>query len=346
LETSYKYSGSKLELLIGQALKLYVTDALFPLLEDPFAIVREKVAEELKIRGEDVPPVRHALVDFNPPRETDLTLDEDDLDAADTVLRVLVFQALNAWDMDDLYPLLEDEAVIVSWQALNELRIRGEVETYNRACSMCFDSRPEIREMAAQILSQLGPSDVPAPLRNQAVPLLLELLTKDPSPCVRSAAAFGFGHINAHDVARDALVAAARDPSPAVREGVAFALSEDDDPSAISTMIRLMDDIDEDVRDWATFGLGTLHEDDSPTIREALFKRITDPFEEARLEAYAGLAARRDKRILARLIEELETYPETTRFWHSALLMSGRLEAEPEPSVAEVLSELKKIPPA
>ena len=232
----------------------------------------------------------------------------------------------------------------------NELQIRGEVETFNRACSMCSDSRPEIREMAALILSQLGPSDVPAPLRNQAVPLLLELLTTDPSPCVRSAAAFGFGHINAHDVARDALIAAANDPSPAVREGVAFALSEDDDPSAISTMIELMDDIDEDVREAATFGVGTMHEGDSPTIREALSKRITDPFEGVRFEAYAGLAARKDKRILARLIEELETYPETTQFWHSALLMfgrrDGRLQAGPEPSVAEVLSELKKIPPA
>ena len=82
METSDKYSGSKLELLISQALKLYVTDALFPLLEDPFAIVREKVAEELKIRGEELPVTRQSSVDFNPPRETDLTLDEDDLYSA------------------------------------------------------------------------------------------------------------------------------------------------------------------------------------------------------------------------------------------------------------------------
>jgi HEAT repeat protein len=288
LETLDRYFGSKLKLLIGQALKLWGTKTLYPLLEDPFTIVREKVAEELKSRGEEVPIARQSFVDFNPPRETDLTLGDNDLYAAGSDIWLFVYQALKSWATNDLYPLLEDEAAIVRWQAVSALRSRGEVETYNRARSMCSDPRPEIREMAAQILSQLGPADEPAPLRNQAVPFLLELLTKDPSPCVRSAAAIGVGNIDAHDLTRDALVAAARDPSPAVREGVACALGSDDNPTAISTLIELMDDVNEDVRDWATFGVGTLHEGDNPIIREALLKRITDAFEEARLEAYAG----------------------------------------------------------
>jgi HEAT repeat protein len=329
---------SKLETLIGQALKLWPTKTLYPLLEDPFAVV-----DELQIRGEQVNPPHDSITDFNPPREMDPTLDEDDLYAIGSDLWLLVFQALKSWDTIALYPLLEDEAAIVRCMVVDELRTRGEVDTFNRACSMCSDPREEIREQAAQILSQLGPSEAPAPLRKQSVPFLLELLTRDPSPCVRSAAAAGFGHIAAHEEARRYLLEAAKDPSPEVRFSVAFALGGDHDPVATSALIELMDDSDEDVRDWATFGIGTLRDHDSPPIREALFKRITDSNEEACFEAYAGLAARKDQRILGQLIEELETHPETSRLLESALLMLGRQGEEPEPSVTGVLSELKKL---
>jgi hypothetical protein len=70
---------SKLEALIGQALKLWPTKTLYPLLEDPFAIVRQKVVDELQIRGEQVTSPHDSIADFNPPREMDLTLDDDDL---------------------------------------------------------------------------------------------------------------------------------------------------------------------------------------------------------------------------------------------------------------------------
>jgi hypothetical protein len=55
---------------------------------------------------------------------------------------------------------------------------------------------------------------------------------------------------------------------------------------------------------------------------------------------YAGLAIRKDRRIFTRLVEELETHPETSRSWDSALLMLERNEEEPEPTVSEVWSEL------
>jgi HEAT repeat protein len=331
--------GSKLESLLSQALKAYPTEAIYPFLEDPFAIVRIKAVEELLTREEQLTPEHQAAMSSNPARETDLTLDEDDLYSLGSELWLLVFQALKSWDTQTLYSLLEDAAAIVRWQAISALRTRGEVDTFGRACAMCFDPRNEMREIGAQILCQLGPSD--APLRAQSVPLLLELLVKDLSPSVRAAAAAGFGHLEAFEQARSALVAAAEDTSAEVREAVAFGLGCDQYPLATTTLLELMEDSDEDVRDIATWGVGTLRDEDSAAIREALFRRLTDSDDEVRLEAFAGLAVRKDKRIIAELIHELETIPDTSRLWESALLMLG---GKDEPSVSEVLTELRKLP--
>jgi HEAT repeat protein len=275
----------------------------------------------------------------NPARETDLPLDEDDLYSLGLELWLLVFQALKSWDTQTLYPLLEDAVAIVRWQAIAALRTRGEVDTFDRARAMCFDPRNDMREIGAQILCQLGPSD--APLRARSVPLLLELLVKDLSPSVRAAAAAGFAHLKAFEQVRSALVAAAEDASAEVREAVAFCLGCDQDPLATTTLLALMEDSDEDLRDMATWGVGTLRDEDSAAIREALFRRLTDSDDEVRFEGFAGLAVRKDKRIRAELIDELETIPDTLRLWESALLTLGRKD---EPSVSEVLTELRKLP--
>jgi hypothetical protein len=78
-------------------------------------------------------------------------------------------------------------------------------------------------------------------------------------------------------------------------------------PEARQTLIERLEDSDEDVRDWATFGLGSLSQEDSPEIREALRKRLDDPFEGARLEAIWGLAQRKEQRGLKMLLERLES---------------------------------------
>jgi HEAT repeat protein len=78
---------------------------------------------------------------------------------------------------------------------------------------------------------------------------------------------------------------------------------------AIQTLICLMEDSDDKVRDWATFGLGTQCVEDSAEIREALRKRLNDTFEDARYEAIWGLARRRDEKALRLLLDHLDTDP-------------------------------------
>ena len=73
------------------------------------------------------------------------------------------------------------------------------------------------------------------------------------------------------------------------------------------TLIDLMEDQADEVRDWATFGLGTLSDVDGPEVREALRKRLDDSFGEARDEAICGLARRRETLALQILLERLES---------------------------------------
>lgn len=72
-------------------------------------------------------------------------------------------------------------------------------------------------------------------------------------------------------------------------------ISFGDDPQAAQALMELTQDTDEDVRDWATFGLGVFGQLDSPEIREALVTRLSDTNADVRAEALAGLAARKEK---------------------------------------------------
>jgi HEAT repeat protein len=100
-------------------------------------------------------------------------------------------------------------------------------------------------------------------------------------------------------------------PDWEVRYGVVSGLSGRDDERAISGLIRLSADVCPQVRDWATFGLGTLIEVDTPAIREALYQRfLTEDRQDKETaeiydEALAGLANRQDDRILPQLISQL-----------------------------------------
>jgi HEAT repeat protein len=82
-------------------------------------------------------------------------------------------------------------------------------------------------------------------------------------------------------------------------------MSKQSNPRAIQTLIGLSTDEDSVVRDWATFGLGTLTDFDSPELRDALVARLNDAYADARFEAMVGLARRKDNRVLAPLLEAL-----------------------------------------
>ena len=114
-----------------------------------------------------------------------------------------------------------------------------------------------------------------------------------------------------------------------MRYAVEFALGNfANDEQAIEHLMVLMADEDEDVRDWATFAVGTRSDVDTPEIRDALNERLNDPFWDAKLEGIMGLAKRRDMRALPHIIEALKNGQWVYGITESAYLMSG-LDGEP-----------------
>jgi hypothetical protein len=92
----------------------------------------------------------------------------------------------------------------------------------------------------------------------------------------------------------------------AVAQALPSVLGEASPDETVSALLALSGDLDDEVRDWACFALGTqLCEVDDPVIRDALAVRLDDPHDDTRCEALLGLARRRDDRVLAVLQERL-----------------------------------------
>jgi HEAT repeat protein len=70
-------------------------------------------------------------------------------------------------------------------------------------------------------------------------------------------------------------------------------------------LIRLSSDDADEVREWATFGLGTILSLDTPEVRSALFARLDDTSAIVRDEALVGLARRRHHGVVERVAKRL-----------------------------------------
>jgi HEAT repeat protein len=117
---------------------------------------------------------------------------------------------------------------------------------------------------------------------------------RDQDPEVLGDALVALGHLN-DDRAIPVAVSLIGHSSAKVRRGVVMALSRHDDEAAIGGLIQLSCDSDDDIREWATFGLGMLIDTDTDGIRAALLVRLTDDHPDVRVEAIAGLARRGSK---------------------------------------------------
>jgi hypothetical protein len=164
------------------------------------------------------------------------------------------------------------------------------------------------RTLGADILGRfVGIEPDSGPVVGEA---LLAALAIEKAATARASIVAALGHLgDAGTLGRVFPLAA--DASAEVRLAVAFAVATISPqplaPEARTALIRLSRDEDPEVRDWATFGLGTLSDDDGPEIRAALLARAEDAHHEARAEALFGLAVRRDPRAVPHLIRALRS---------------------------------------
>jgi HEAT repeat protein len=110
----------------------------------------------------------------------------------------------------------------------------------------------------------------------------------------------------------------------------------------VDTLLELMRDTDEDVRDWATFGLGVLGNLNSEEIRDAFWQTIHDSNRDVREEALVALSKRKDRRVLPVLIAELSQPEITDRVTEAAEAFLSEEEQATERSPVDYIAALKK----
>lgn len=230
------------------------------------------------------------------------------------------------------------------WAAVSTLRRMGSREVFDCAAQWCNSQNPLKRARGADVLAQLGKTaDHPSnnfPDESFSVVSALVREEKDPLPLL--AAIHALGHIG-NPLAVPLLTQHCLHPNSDVRFAVAFALGKfANDASAIEVLLALMRDVDDDVRDWATFGLGEIGDADSNGIRDALYERLTDASADVREGALAGLSKRKDKRVLPILIAELSMTDASDRVKEAAELFLGEDEHRPDWRPCDYIAALQK----
>ena len=194
------------------------------------------------------------------------------------------------------------------WDAVRELRQIGTREVFECAALWCKSPDPIHRARGADILAQLGKTiDHPDHgFPDEAFATIAKALEHETHPQPLSSYLFALGHID-NPAAIPLLVDFTDHDDCEIRYAVACALgSFANNPISITALLKLTSDTDDDVRDWATFGLGVLGDADTTEIRQALTERLNDNFEDVRIEAVAGLGKRKDPRIIPILINLFE----------------------------------------
>lgn len=196
------------------------------------------------------------------------------------------------------------------WRAINELRSRGSPALLELTRSLSVHQSWRRRCLGLFIAAQLqnarrsGESDRADYAVEETQALLLAGLRDQHDEVIRAAVS-GLGH-RPHPDAQTDLVRLSTHHDAWIRWDVAVTLSRYAEPLATETLLKLARDPDSLVRDWATFGLGSMRDTDTPEIRELLWCNLHDEDEDVRGEALSGLAARADPRAIAYLLDHLD----------------------------------------
>ncbi len=196
----------------------------------------------------------------------------------------LLETAVREWDSDAEWP-----------PYLAALTWRGDEATLAAARELLGRDDPRARAVGAYVLGQLG---IPERTHPQESAEALERHAEgEEDPEVLATIASAFGHLGA-PYGLETLLELRRHADPRVREGAADALAGRDDERVFDALVELTADPEPGIRDWATFALGTLSPQDTPTLRDALAARLDDSDDSTRIEAVHGLALRGDARAL------------------------------------------------
>lgn len=230
---------------------------------------------------------------------------------------------MNDIDIDALIErsLAGDEDDDAAWSAIRKLHHFGTKAVLDKAIDLTRFGTPARRGRGADILAQLGiqPGIASTAFIAERFDALMSLLRSEEEPAVLRSTIIALGHLGERDGIL-AILPFSKHANEDVRYAVAWVLPGGvrGEQAIIDTLLLLMNDSDSDVRDWATFSLGTQSDDDSDTIRDGLYERIHDEDYDTRSEAAVGLAKRKDLRVLPEILEELNKEEYGTLFEEAA----------------------------
>lgn len=158
------------------------------------------------------------------------------------------------------------------------------------------------RDTAATILGQGWVGKKFASER--CVELLLQMLAQERSTPILAAVIFALGQLS-DPRAVQPLVQLHSHADAHIRYSVVCSLCGFEASEAVAALIERSSDEDREVRNWATFGLGSMIDTDTLAIRKALSARLQEADDEIRGEALVGLARRGDIRSASALLNEL-----------------------------------------
>jgi HEAT repeat protein len=227
------------------------------------------------------------------------------------------------------------------WLAVRSLRQLGSRKVFEQAAEWCRSDNYLQRARGADVLAQIGRTlDHPANnFPDESFSIISTMLQSEKDSRVLLAAIHALGHIG-NPLAIPLVAKHHLDSDVDVRFAVACALgSFANNAEARDTLLALMRDADEEVRDWATFGLGVLGDLDSDEIRDALWQGLEDSSVDVREESLVGLAKRKDERALKILIAALSQREVSNRVHEAA---AEFLDETQDHTTSDYLSLLKQ----
>jgi len=202
---------------------------------------------------------------------------------------------------------IDDEDDHEYWAIVHEMQRLGGTSTFEAMAELCQVRSDAHRRLGLNVLAQLE-YESGKPFLEESLPIVVSLCSRDEHDAVLVAAVGALG--NLHDErALETVLSLGDHPNADVRWGVATSLpnvaGDPPDPRAVELLILLTEDENRDVRDWATFGLGTQLDVDNARVRGALLDRLYDSDGDTAGEAIVGLAARNDTRVVEIITQEL-----------------------------------------
>ncbi len=159
-------------------------------------------------------------------------------------------------DEEILSRLLKNKSKTNYWNYIRELRKRKSTTTYQKATELTNSENNVEKVIGINILAQFG---YPRKHKNRNLNTYFKLLKTENSIKTVSSILYGIGHNNENlsESQIDLICQFQSNKSATIRYSLTSALSGVENDNAIKTLIKLTKDKDSDIRDWATFGIGS-----------------------------------------------------------------------------------------